>query len=75
MLSAPAAHANDMDKCMGEIRTIAEMKADEDTPDIGEKAEAMVDNLTEVAGYLCEQKKYDDASQLMEVARGMLVSE
>ncbi len=73
--SAQAAEVTKMQKCQGAIKVIAEMKADEDTPEIGEKAESEVDTLVEVATRLCELGDFEFADRLMQIARGMMVSE
>lgn len=65
----------DNQKCLGAIETIQKMKTDDDTPEIGEKAEAELDAVVEVAKHLCEQESYVYAGKLLEVARGMLASE
>ena len=70
-----AAEVTLKEKCLGEVNTIVEMKLDEDTPGLGEKAEAEVSRLIAIAAHLCEIGNFTFASELTEIARGMLVSE
>ena len=70
-----AAEMTEQEKCLGAVKVIDEMKADEETPAIGDKAEAEVDALVEIATHLCNEGHFDYSGQLMEIARGMIVSE
>ena len=73
--SSYAAKPTAKDKCLRSVLDIAEMRDSEDTPKIGEKAQQDVDDLVEVAAHLCQQGNFQYAERLLEMARGMLVSE
>ena len=70
-----AAEVTEKQKCLGAIKVIDELKADEETPAIGDKAEAEVAALVEIATHLCHEGNFVYSGQLMEIARGMMVSE
>lgn len=70
-----AAMKSEKEKCLASIAVIAEMKADDETPDIGEKASLELEQLIEIANHLCEQGNFKYASDIVAIARGMLVSE
>ena len=77
LLSGPASaeKMTDKQKCMqGVVDVRTTMKSDE-TPDPGEKVEAQVEELLEVSTSLCERGNFKDADKLLELARGLVVSE
>lgn len=74
-LIASAQIITDKQKCLGAIETIQKLKTDDDTPEIGEKAETTLNAIVEVAEHLCEQESFVYAGKLLEIARGMLASE
>lgn len=73
--AAGASEITDKNKCLGAVATVAEMKASDEVPELGEKAEAELDALTTVAAHLCETGEFIYADELLEIARGMLASE
>lgn len=51
------------------------MAQSDETPGIGKKAQAQVDELPEIATHLCDQGNFKYAETLISLARGMLASE
>ncbi len=76
-LSTPAmaAKMTAKEKCLRNILDVRETQEAEETPKVGEKAQAQVDHLLEIARHLCEQGNFQYAESLLEIARGMVVSE
>lgn len=71
--SLSSAEMPEKDKCLAQVALVEQMKQDE--PEVGEKSEAKIKELMEVATHLCEQGNFVYAGKLTDVARGMLVSE
>ena len=62
-------------KCLSNVQDVLDMQSSSEFPNIGEIAQGEVDELVEIATYLCENANYLYANQLLEIVRGMLVSE
>ena len=62
-------------KCLSNVQDVLDMQNSSEFPNIGEIAQGEADELIEIATYLCENANYLYASQLLEIVRGMLVSE
>ena len=77
LLSGPASAQKMTDKqnCLQGVADVRESMASEDTPEVAEKTEAEVKELLEVSTSLCERGNFKDAEKLLELARGMVVSE
>ena len=69
------ADTGDTEKCRGDVKIVAEMQADEETPGVEEKADGWIERLMAIAMHLCAIGGLGFARELADIARGMLVSE
>ena len=75
MPAQAAKRMTEKDKCLQSVADVVEMAQSEETPGIGKKAQAQVDELLEIATHLCDQGNFKYAESLVSLARGMLASE
>ena len=73
--SAVAQGMTEKQKCLRGVLDVRETMASAETPEPGAKIRAEVENLLEVSTHLCEQGNFVYAGKLLELARGLVVSE
>jgi len=76
-LSAPASAAKmtEKEKCLKDVLDVQEGQAAGDSPGIGAKTQAEVDQLIEIAKHLCEQGNFKYAETLLTRIRTKTASE
>ena len=63
------------EKCQDLVKDVVEILSSDEGPRIGDKAEADVRKMIEIATHLCDQGNFVYAGTLMELARGYMASE
>ena len=73
--SAATKRMTEKEKCLQSVTDVRDSIESEETPALIEKRRAEVESLLEISNHLCEQGNFRYAEELLELARGMVVSE